>query len=167
MKKIKLNLILILVIALLLTGKRIKLTASLISEDIYISESYDEELKKHVKKPDIDDNFKDDEVLVILNYVYSKPNGAVNLSEFNSIGKPQKFNEIKDKSRIKDTSYITRDEKQFRQILSLKLSNPGKENVIKAVNELNKHKKVLVASPVYIYEAINLWEPTDNLYNQQ
>jgi subtilisin family serine protease len=42
---------------------------------------------------------------------------------------------------------------EYNQVLSLKISNPGKENVLKAIEILNKRDDVLYAEPNYMFEA--------------
>ncbi len=117
----------------------------------------------------IDEDFRLDRVIVVLKHKYSIVNKKYIASDFND----SFFCEVEDLSYV--TSYSTSDEMlaskinmdEFHQILSLKLKNPGKENVIKAISFLNGLEEVLSAEPDYIYECIEDYVPNDTYFAEQ
>lgn len=116
-----------------------------------------------------DEEFEPDRVIVVLKHKYSKINKVRQVSDFSS----SLFSEVKDLSYVesystKDLSTTTKVSKnEFHQILSLKLKNPGKENVIKAITYLNTLDEVLSAEPDYIYECQEAYVPNDTRYSEQ
>ncbi|MCM1225334.1 MAG: S8 family serine peptidase, partial [Lachnospiraceae bacterium] len=137
------------------------------SEQTYITlaRQHDQRIRGYHRVATINEDFEDDRVIVICNYQYSKVNGAVNLSDFNIKG--LEFKSVEDMYRVQNSTSIDDKRTNFRQILSLQLKEKGKENVLKAIEELEKLDNVLLAQPSYIYDTVDSWIPTDAFYGQQ
>ena len=109
----------------------------------------------------IDEDFKDNQVIVTLKHDYSKINAPLSAKNFKvEEVKPSKSQNIgsfkqTDIVEVKDLTYIDNPEKalineeSFHQILTIKLRNPGKENVLAAISSLEKLDIVLAAEPDY------------------
>jgi hypothetical protein len=150
--------------------------------------------EQHV--PTLKDDFKDDRVIVILRQAQSEVNEVHETREFNSsvskshsaLGKrasletqsmsrkdvSSMFSSVEDLTYIED--YSRREEifvmSEFRQILSLKLSEPGKENVLAAIELLEQDDSVLFAHPCYNFVAVTCGSATqtnqtNNFFSQQ
>jgi subtilisin family serine protease len=128
---------------------------------------YDASIKELTHLASIEENFEDDKVIVILDHQKSKINGTVSLNDFSPLAGNIEFDSIKDEFRIADLEKYQKGNTNFRQILSLTLKEGGKENVIKAVMELEKIDGVLLAQPEYIYGIQDDWTPNDTSYGQQ
>ena len=126
--------------------------------------SYDASIKELTHLATIEENFEDDKVIVILDHQKSRINGAVSLNDFSALAGDIEFVSIKDEFKISDVEKYQKSNTNFRQILSLTLKESGKENVIKAVKELEKIDGVLLAQPEYIYGIQNDWAPNDTSY---
>ena len=127
----------------------------------------------------IDEDFKDNQVIVTLKHDYSKINAPLSAKNFKvEEVKPSKSQNIgsfkqTDIVEVKDLTYIDNPEKalineeSFHQILTIKLRNPGKENVLAAISSLEKLDIVLAAEPDYNYTAVDDTAPNDTWYTTQ
>ncbi|MCL2504501.1 MAG: cell wall-binding repeat-containing protein [Coriobacteriia bacterium] len=112
--------------------------------------------------PTIDDEFEDDRVIVVIKHAYSGINKVWTADDFKVRGiepmpeldigsfKQSDIVEIVDLFHIDDpenNDLVNRD--GFHQILSIRLGNPGKENVLAAIIALEELDCVLGADPVY------------------
>ena len=132
---------------------------------ITLARQHDQQIRSYSRVATIDENFEDDRVIVICNYQYSKVNGEVSLSDFNI---PDiEFKSVEDMYRVQNSTSIDSERTNFRQILSLELKEKSKENVLKAIEGLEKLENVLLAQPSYIYDTTDNWIPTDEFYGQQ
>jgi subtilisin family serine protease len=123
--------------------------------------------------PTLDMDFKDDRVLVVLRQSHSEVNATHEVREFNNFVSATyvEYNNVQSVERsfslsmfsmIEDLMYVEDfsrnnevfDNTDFRQILSLELRKPSKENVLKAIEILEQHESVLFAQPCYIHEII-------------
>lgn len=99
--------------------------------------------------PTIDEDFKDNHVIITLKHAYST---------INKVFTPQDFSKV-DIETIEDWTYClsTRavDKDKFNQILCLTLKTKSKENVLKAISLLESYENVLAAEPDYNYK-VNL-----------
>lgn len=111
---------------------------------------------------DTDADFSDDKILVVLDNESSLKFKDYSESDFGSIActnvtKLTKHSEVAAKLAVDNiVRHVTQGEplreinsqvSNFNQILCLEISNPGKSNIIKAVNKLNKMDNILVACP--------------------
>ncbi len=90
-------------------------------------------------KPTTDDEFSDEIVLISLNESATRGFGQYMLDDFQEIG-------------VSSVRELTASDAEIR-ILSLTLKNPGKENVLNAIELLKKRPDVASAGPSY-YGAI-------------
>ncbi len=119
----------------------------------------------------INDDFADDSVIVIMSkeVTFKFEEYSNNYFEITNITDLRKLtnetskiveNQLlsKDKSEISmslsnDTDLSTIEEENFRDILSLKLKNPSKENVLETIKSLETRSDVIYAGPNYIHES--------------
>lgn len=144
-----------------------KLNTLSIEQEHFLATKYDDEIRKLSLTSVINNDFKDDEVIVILNHQHSKINGKVSLSDFQPVSNNIAFESIKDEFRITNPEKRTKNSENFRQILSLKLIEKSKENVLRAIDELEQLDNVLIAMPSYIYGVSEDWQPNDVYYSKQ
>jgi len=114
----------------------------------------------------IDEDFCDVTIIVTLKHAHSIPNNTFRTSDFNVDSRPgAMFEQIEDLTHFTDSNMIrnfsnpTSEERyflSFNQILSLKLKESGKDNVLSVIKELEKLDKVLAAEPSFN------WEPVTN-----
>ena len=118
-------------------------------------------------KPSIEENFKDDRIIVTLKKEYSKINQRIDLNLFETnvfLNSNNLYNVFDRKGKIlfesiDDLSYLTNfsdtvdsnEYNEYYQIFSINLKNKSKSNVLKAIEELNKLDFVLSAEPEYNY----------------
>jgi len=127
--------------------------------------------------PTIGEDFKDDRVVVTLKHRHSEINKVWVAADFNvrevepvkelGIGsfRQSDIAGVADLFRIDDpenNDLVNRD--RFHQILSIKLRNPGKENVLAAISAFEELDSVLAAEPDYNLIAIGDGSPDDLLY---
>ena len=125
--------------------------------------SESEEDAKIYCEADLSDDFTPDKVIVILDKEISDIDG-VPQSLTDQLLKDIDFSEINDLTKINESAkdndalrnYL--EQKDFRQILSIELAEPSKQNVLDAIERLEKVDGILYAGPNYI-ERI---EPTTN-----
>ena len=111
-------------------------------------------------------SFEKDKVRVFIKHKYSVINAKITLKNLNDFLKMPEdgdidrelltFTAVEDKSLRKtknDHGLINWD--IFHNVLVLTLKNPGKENVLKAIKELEKCEGVIASEPNYIYEIVN------------
>lgn len=133
-------------------------------------------------KATLEDDFKDDRVIVVLKSVYSEVNGDVALEDFATekviaadssknrrrsapalgaieIESVQDLMVIEENALEETNSLVNTD--NFKQILSIELAKPGKENVLEAISELEKLNMVWAAVPDYNYEIVEDYTPND------
>lgn len=121
------------------------------------------------RRASVEEEFNLDRVIVVLKHKYSIVNRVIKASDFSS----SLFCDVTDLSYVenystKDEMNVSRvNEDEFHQILSLKLRNPGKESVLKAIAYLNTCDEVLSAEPDYIYKCKDLYVPNDTYYDKQ
>jgi len=119
--------------------------------------------EKYICKATLDDNFSDDKVLFVINKELSKSDPEFTPEDFKNIEiaeieritsaigdllSPSKTPE--EAERKKKTLALTNLE-EFRHIYAITLKNPSKENVLKAVKELEKIDYIVSAEPNYYF----------------
>lgn len=114
-----------------------------------------------------DEDFADDTILVILTNQVSincdsftiNDFAEVNPTEIKNLSEP-KEQQIKAalqtiSNNPQQSNYMMTEElseiNKFNQVLRIKLSTPGKDNVLKAIKELEKREDVLYAGPDYYW----------------
>ena len=140
------------------------------------------------RKATLEDDFKDDRVIVILKHAYSEVNAEIDVENFetsrimvagsarskrNAAATTSDVSQTIEIASVQDLMVIEEtDEKNslvntdnFKQILSLKLANPGKEKVLEAISELEKLDMVWAAVPDYNYEIEYDFTPNDPYFN--
>lgn len=138
----------------------------------------------------LDEDFEDDKVIVTLKSEYSEINQYINLEDFNTqnVFTMSRMNEktsknlfisqesnLEDKiviESVEDLTYIEspsqfQNKNEFSQILSIKLSEHNKSNVLRAIDEFSKLDWVETAEPSYIFESVDDWMPNDPYYSSQ
>lgn len=137
--------------------------------DKYSNYDPDASILAYTSKATINENFKSDCVIVVIKHDYSEVNKKYTTSDFDT----SLFSEVKDLFYVDEYSTVDEinatkvNEEVFHQILSLKLKNPGKDNVLKAINYLSTLEEVLYAEPSYIYKYKETYVPNDTLYTEQ
>lgn len=129
-------------------------------------DSADKSLLENRHTPSLDEEFAEDKVQVLIKHRYSVVNAKITLKNLNDFLRiPEDgdidrelltFTAVEDKSLRKtknDHGLINWD--IFHNVLVLTLKNPGKENVLKAIKELEKCEGVIASEPDYIYEIVN------------
>lgn len=119
--------------------------------------------EKYICKATLDDNFSDDKVLFVINKELSKSDPEFTPDDFKNI----EIAEIRritsaigdltspsatpeEAERKKKTLALTNLE-EFRHIYAITLKNPSKENVLKAIKELEKIDYIVSAEPNYYF----------------
>lgn len=119
--------------------------------------------EKYICKATLDDNFSDDKVLFVINKELSKSDPEFTPDDFKNI----EIAEIRritsaigdltspsatpeEAERKKKTLALTNLE-EFHHIYEIKLKNPSKENVLKAIKELEKIDYIVSAEPNYYF----------------
>ena len=135
-----------------------------------ISLQYDIELKRLTHVPTIDEDFNDDEIIIVLdcehsgtelkNSYYNFDEVVAELGNIDNID----INSIEELFETEDNETVS---STYRRMLSLKLETSGKNNIIEAIEQLNKLDMVLSAEPQYNYSAVDSWMPEDTYYSQQ
>ena len=111
----------------------------------------------------LDDDFADDQIIVVLNNkasLMSKDYGVSDFSEIQcrSISNltdgmcdqiEQQMVELEKRNYDQTNSRAEEKIAAFNKILCLRLENPGKENVLKAIKEIEKRDDVICVSPDY------------------
>ncbi len=111
----------------------------------------------------IEDEFEEDSVIVVLTEESSSFNQVLSLDYFDS----NLFVSVEDlmcfEEEISDLHFLNKD--SFNQVYLLKLKNPGKENVLKAIRQLEDKGFVQYACPNYIYsiDDIDIEEDDTNI----
>jgi len=124
--------------------------------------AFDDEIGFERYIPTLADDFADDCVIVTLKSQYSD----VNKSQSFRIPENIPIESIEDLTYITNPAVIT-DREAFSQIFSITLRDRSKENVLRAIVELERLDHVLAAEPFYNFVAVDEWTPNDPLYNQQ
>lgn len=103
------------------------------------------ENKKFLCTATLEDDFADDSVIVVINKDRSELNNKFQISDFGE----EVFNEIIDLSAVdgdlNGKEYL--NSKDFRKILKLKLKKKGKEEVLNAIEALEKIEWIESAEP--------------------
>ena len=119
----------------------------------------EEKEEKIICQATLEDDFADDSVLVVINKANSEINKVYTTDMFPGV----ELKEIKDLTYIEgnpdEKSYLNQE--KFHQILHLKLIKPGKEEVLKAIREIEKLDFVLAAEPNY-YVSVDPILPPDS-----
>ena len=106
-------------------------------------------VEKRLCNATMEDEFEEDSVIVVLTQENSNFNQVLSLSYFDS----NLFVSAEDltyfEKEIGDLQFLNED--GFNQIYLLKLKNPGKENVLKAIRKLENEDFVQYVCPNYIY----------------
>lgn len=103
----------------------------------------------------LDDDYEDDNVIVVLNSKVSKINKIHNSKFFKGI-------EIESITDLTKRDYNFKSKNDFKQILQIYLKEKGKDNVLNAISYLETLDGVYSAEPNYILE--NTVEPDDPNY---
>lgn len=130
--------------------------------------SESEEDAKIYCEADLSDDFTPDKVIVILDKEISDIDG-VPQSLTDQLFEDIEVSAIKDQSKIgesaKDNAALRNylEQKDFRQILSIELAEPSKQNVLDAIERLEKVDGILYAGPNYLYSI----DPVENEANNR
>ena len=115
-----------------------------------------------IRIPSIDENFKDDRVIVVLNQRDSRVNREVRIEDFRINSECANFGQITDLFRVDDPEKVSLlSDGEFFQILQIDLIVRGKEQVIQAIRELQNSEIVYSAEPSYNYAVLSNWTPDD------
>lgn len=150
----------------------IKLTIISILISIFISSLFVNDLKasaasntetlvsteKIYSYADIDENFDESSVIVIIDRI----NSGINKSHENTIFKDLELLEIVDLTYVNDVTTI-KDVDNFEQILKIELIESGKENVIEMINRLSLIDGIKYVGPNRTFEIDR--SPNDPLYS--
>ncbi len=133
------------------------------------------------QKATLKDDFKDDRIIVVLKHAYSEMNAEYVLQDLeaakstaeSSFRSSQSSSETVEFESIEDLMVVDESAKEnslvntenFKQILSIKLTEPGKENVLKAISELEQLDMVWAAVPDYNYEVAEDYTPNDPYFS--
>jgi len=140
------------------------------------------------RKATLEDDFREDRVIVILKHAYSEVNAEIDVENFetskimvagsirsrrNAAATTSDMSQTIEIASVQDLMVIEEtdgenslvDTDNFKQILSLKLANPGKEKVLEAISELEKLDMVWAAVPDYNYEIAEDYTPNDPYFN--
>lgn len=134
------------------------------------SHRYDSELKNLTHLPKIDDDFKDDEITVILDCEHSGTRMKNSFYDFDKVVAELDNVDNIDVHSIKELFSLDDEESvtdTYRRMLSLKLEVPGKDNIIEAIEQLHRLDMVLTAEPHYNYSIIENSIPSDSYYRSQ
>ena len=96
---------------------------------------------------DIDENFDESSVIVIIDRI----NSGINKSHENTIFKDLELLEIVDLTYVNDVTTI-KDVDNFEQILKIELIESGKENVIEMINRLSLIDGIKYVGPNRTFE---------------
>ena len=132
--------------------------------NVYAKENKKEE--KIYSEATINDEFSDDSLIVVLKESASKDLETLNISDFNEIDGI----ELKDlnKSSLKKLKEENKEIKKNNRILSLKIKNKGKKEVLKAIKKLEKRDDVLYVGPDYTMKiATDQVIPNDKYFDEQ
>ena len=124
---------------------------------IHASENEDVTLEKIAAEIDLNDDFADDTVIIVLRKKYSTINKMPDLCIFEDIS----YSEIIDLSHI-DNEKLLKNKNDFEQVLEIKLKNHSKSEVINVINLLSRHECIKYAGPNRYLQLDN--EPNDPLY---
>lgn len=98
---------------------------------------------------DINDDFSDDKVVIVIFHEYSGLDKEWHIEDFPGVD----IESIDYVTSLKDPNkeYPYLNYESYNQILALNLANPGKENVINAIKVLEENPVVKSAEPNYIF----------------
>ena len=155
---------------------RSTLSAAEIAKAKAYSESlqHDRLMASYINAPSMDENFKDDEITIILDGEHSGIGVKDSYYDSNEVmaelGKVDNldFDSIEELFEPDPSEVI--ESPTYRRMYNIKLEVPGKENVIDAIDELLELDMVLSAEPQYIYETVStaISSPTsDTYYDEQ
>ncbi len=125
----------------------------------------------------IDDEFADNRVLVVMNNQASLQFNQYGNGDFDEISCKSVSNlsaatevKVKAESACFDTNHSVRSRNirinTFNKILCIELENTGKENVLRAIQELQKRDDIIYAGPDYVIK-IDSTVPNDEKYDEQ
>lgn len=142
------------------------------------------------QKPSLEDDFKENRVIVVLKHAFSEVNADIALEKFETENmtvsaslkcsvngdevieaedsKVVKIRNVQDLTVVENArtnSLVSLD--NFRQILSIELEEPGKEKVLEAISELERLDMVWAAVPDYNYEIAEDYTPNDPYYSSR
>ena len=134
----------------------------LFENDLKVSASSNTETLVSTEKiysyTDIDENFDDSSVIVIIDRI----NSGINKSHENTIFKDLELLEIVDLTYVNDVTTI-KDVENFEQILKIELIESGKENVIEMIKRLSLIDGIKYVGPNRTFEIDR--SPNDPLYS--
>ena len=113
---------------------------------------YDRDILRYYRTPNIEENFEDNAVNVILKNAYSNVE-SISFSDFPiaDIAKVKSITNYSDTIYAGDGKELKLKEKP-NQLLRFELYDHSKETVITIIKELDRLKIVLLAQPHYIYD---------------
>lgn len=115
-------------------------------------------VEKIYSNTDIEENFDDSSLIVIIDRI----NSGINKSHESTIFKDIEFLEIIDLTYVNDITTIT-DTANFEQILKIRLIESGKAKVIEMINRLSLIDGIKYAGPNKVFEIERM--PNDPLYS--
>ena len=132
---------------------------------------YDDSISFPTRVPTIEDNFRNDTIVVSLKQWYSFANKPINIKDFETKNlislktieeNGKTIKDYKKKIIINDYEDVTRishpenliDPSNYCQIVGLYLLNSTKEDILKIIKELEELDYVFAAEPAYIFEVV-------------
>lgn len=152
------------------------LSAAEIAEARAYSESlrHDRLMESYIKVPSMDENFKDDEITVILDGEHSGTGVKDSYYDFNEVltelSKVDNLDLDSVEELFKPDPGEVIESPTYRRMYNIKLEVPGKESVMEVIDELLELDMVLSAEPQYIYETVSTAissPPSDTYYDEQ
>ncbi len=128
----------------------------------------DNEILKYNRDANINENFEDNKVVVIIKSTYDGLK-EIGFEDFKIVNKVSEISSISyNLKQIKRGSgEKIKFVKEKNHILTLELTSHSKEKVISVITLLKDLDMVLVAEPSFIYEVETLWSPRDSTYKPQ
>ena len=138
-----------------------------------LSLEHDRMIESYVRVPSLDENFRDDEITIILDGEHSGT-GVMNSSyDYNEV--IEEFEKVDNLNldSVEELFEIGPSETvspTYRRMFNVQLEVPGKDKIIDAIEELQKSDMILSAGPKYNLGTVNTavtTPPSDTYYNQQ
>ena len=138
------------------------------TDKIELSEE-DKKIFKYYQEPNINMNFEDNRVCIILKSVYNDLE-EISFNDFVIVEKVSKicYVDLYTKTfNFERGSKFPLDKCKTHHMFDLVLEEHSKEKVLSVIKLLNSLKIVLISEPIYIYDTINNWKPNDKDYYDQ
>ncbi len=135
---------------------------------------HDQTLESFNRIPSLEEDFKDDEIIVILDGEHSGTGVKDSYYDYNEVmaefAKVDNLDLDSVEELFKPDPGEVIESPTYRRMYNIKLELPGKGNVIEVIDELLELDMVLSAEPQYIYETVSTAissPPSDTYYDEQ